>query len=347
VRRGLSTVKMPIGLYADNHGLQWRLINAQRMLGFEPAVIGQGQVIDAPAFKDIDQRLAAREALFDADAARLPNYAANWAPNFLDNIPRTFGVHMMVRVLDAFNAGPVQYQRLTNSCLLANVVPQMCGALVDFGTLDGSSCIASPLLRNPQVIQMPELFNFNGVRRAIRADELPVDAGIPTNCGYAALLVHEFTHDLDKYFYSDPANSVMNPQFDRLAACSTNLFDFEKPGHPFTYGGAYGMQNPAEYVSAYASGLANEGLQDYRPWEDTAETVTAYIMFPEYFRRVAGANSRLQARYDYVKTQLFGGVEFENRAVAPQANALTQPVTMTSLCRDVREFRMDDIVVRR
>ena len=71
-------------------------------------------------------------------------------------------------------------------------------------------------------------------------------------------------------------------------------------------------------------------------------------MFPEYFRRVAGANSKLRARYDYVRTQLFGGMEFENHSVAAQSNNLTQPTgTTAELCRGVREFRMDDIVVRR
>jgi hypothetical protein len=194
---------------------------------------------------------------------------------------------------------------------------------------------------------MPELYGFTNVRRAIGADELPVDLGIQSSCAYATTLVHEFAHDLDKFFYFDGANSYMNRQFDRLAACSANLFDFAKSGHPFTYDGGNGMQNPAEYVSGYAAGLSNEGTQDYRGWEDAAETVTAYILFPEYFRRMAGANAKLQARYDYVKTQLFGGVEFENRALAPEAKNLTRPASaMNSLCAQVHEFRMDDVVVR-
>jgi len=312
------------------------------------ASIARGQIIDAVAFKDIDRRLVAREALFDADAARLPNYAAIWAPNFLDNIPRTFGVHMMVRTLDVFNTGPVQYQRLNNSCALANVVPLLCGMLVENGTVDGTLCrFETSPQRDPQIIQMPELFGFSNVRREIRADELPVDPTIQSSCARAAEMVHDFTHDLDNAFYANYARPPFNLQFDRIAACGTNLFDFAKPGHPFVYDGANGMQNPAEYVSGYASGLANEGSQDYRSSEDAAETVTAYILFPEYFRRIAPTNSRLQARYDYVKRELFGGVEFENRAIASESKNLMPPsATIAALCNDVHEFRMDDIVRR-
>jgi hypothetical protein len=347
LRRGNRTVQMPLDPFAYDFGLQWRIINAERMLGLEVAEIARGQVIDAAAFKDIDQHLATREALFDADAARLPDYAFNWSPNFRDNIPRTFGVHMAVRVLDSFNAGPIQYQRITNSCLLANMVPQMCGALVDFGTVDGSACTANTsALRNPQVIQFPELYGFWSVRRAIRADELPVDLGIPSTCQYAATLVHEFVHDLDGSLNDAGPGNPINAQFDRLQACSINLFDFAKPGNPFDHDGGSGMQNPAEYVSGYAAGLSNPG-QDYRRWEDAAETVTAYILFPEYFRRLAAANAKLQARYDYVKAQIFGNVEFDNLAVAPEAKNLTRPTSaMDSICSQVHQFRMDDVIAR-
>ncbi len=339
---GERTVTMPTFSIMTDMGLPWRVINAQRMLGLESDSIARGNTIDAAAFKIIDQRLADREKLFDADALRLPDYQAIWAPQFRDNLPQAFGVHVMVRVLDLLNRGPRQYNKISNECLLANVIPGMCGAIVDMGTTDGSSCNSGAPLREKQIIQMPELYSFSNVRRQITADELPVvESPIANTCSYAATLVHEFTHDADLTFNG----SFINMQYDRLAYCGSELMSFAKTNSPFMQNVQAGTQNRAEYISDYAAGLINQD-QGYRYWEDAAETVTAYVVFPEYFRSKAALNAKLKARYDYVKTEIFGGVEFRNLALENQALVDADTNTIPSLCFRVKEFRLDDIVVK-
>ena len=340
--RGERTVTMPTFSIMTDLGLPWRVINAQRLLGLESDAIARGNIIDAAAFKIIDQRLAVREKLFDADALRLPNYQAIWAPQFRDNLPQAFGVHVMVRVLDLLNRGPRQYNQITNECLLANVIPNMCGAIVDMGTTDGSSCKNGAPLRDKQIIQMPELYSFSNVRRQITADELPVvDSPIGDTCNYASTLVHEFVHDTDLMFN----DFYTNIQYDRLAYCSSELMNFGKTDSPFIQNVQAGSQNRAEYITDYASGLNNQ-TQDYRRWEDAAETVAAYVIFPEYFRSKASLNAKLKTRYDYVKTEIFGGVEFRNLALENQVLDDSDANTTGSLCRHVKEFRLDDIVVK-
>lgn len=338
---GERTVTMPAFNSVEDLGLQWRVINALRALGYEAPAI-TGRVIDAAAFKTIDQRLAIREKLFDDDAARLPNFQDIWAPQFRDNLPQTFGVHVMVRVLELFNQGSRQYQTIDNQCLLANIVPAMCGTLVDMGTTDGTACSGSSPLREQQIIQMPEFYSFSNVRRQISADELP-EVGVPiaSTCQYAATLVHEFTHDIDNFWRA----TYMDKQFNRAQACGTEYMHFDKPGSPFMQSVTAGSQNLAEYVSGYAAGVINAG-NDYRVWEDVAESVTAYIVFPEYFRTRASANLKLQARYDYIKTEIFGGVEFRNLALDSQSFSPPNAGTMVGLCLEAEEFRMDDIVVK-
>lgn len=323
-------------------GLPWRVINAQRLLGLESDAIARGNTIDAAAFKIIDQRLADRENLFDADALRLPNYQAIWAPQFRDNLPQAFGVHVMVRVLDLLNRGPRQYNQINNECLLANIIPNMCGSIVDMGTTDGSSCTSGAPLREKQIIQLPDLYSFSNVRRQITANELPVvESPIANTCMHVATLVHEFTHDTDLALN----NSHTNMQYDRLAYCSSELMDFGKTNSPFMQNVQAGTQTRAEYITDYAAGLSNQ-TQDYRYWEDAAETVTAYVVFPEYFRSKAALNVKLKARYDYVKTEIFGGVEFRNLALENQVMVDTDTSTAAALCWRVKEFRLDDIVVK-
>ena len=333
---------MPTFSIMNDLGLQWRVMNAQRLLGLEADSIATGNTIDSAAFKIIDQRLAVREKLFDADALRLPNYKAIWAPQFRDNLPQAFGVHVMVRVLDLLNRGSRQYNRINNECLLANLIPNMCGSIVDMGTVDGSYCQNGAPLREKQIIQMPELYSFWNVRREITADELPVEgSGIGNTCMYVTTLIHEFTHDTDLAF----DGSSTNIQYDRHTYCGSELMDFSKTSSPFMQNVQPGTQNRAEYVSDYAAGLNNPS-QDYRYWEDAAETVTAYVVFPEYFRNNAAQNAKLKARYDYIKTEIFGGVEFRNLALENQTLVDGDASTTTGLCWRVKEFRLDDIVVK-
>jgi hypothetical protein len=347
VARGERTLTLPTNLQVENFGIQWRVVNALRMLGKESQAIATGEVIDATKLRSIDQQLVTREALFDADAARLPNYSNIYAPDFRDNIPQKFAVHLMVRTLDLFNAGTTKYQTLSNQCVLANLIPQMCGVLADFGTVDGRSCNEGGTeLRAQQIVQSPDLFGFSGVRRAIGAQEYPIDPSIPNTCYYQAVLVHEIVHDLDQQYHSGEG-SWMERGFPRTQHCSPNLVNFLKPGHPFVYTGINGQQNPALFVSGYAAGLTNE-FKDYRPWEDIAETVTAYMVFPEYFRVRAQANAGLRAKYEYVKNNMFGGTEFQNTNLAPIASALPFVGTSHEICNDSRlqTFRADDIKVK-
>jgi hypothetical protein len=141
----------------------------------------------------------------------------------------------------------------------------------------------------------------------VGADELPIYAMTVGEYDMSTL-VHEFTHDMDKRWQND-ANTHM--AFDRKAVCSPNLMDFQLAGSPFQYNGANGAQNKKDFVSGYAAGLNNAG-QDYRQWEDAAESITAYMLLPEYFRSLAAASTVAKAKYDYIKSNLFGGKEFEN-----------------------------------
>jgi hypothetical protein len=343
VARGQATVRLPSAGLVDDFGLQWRMTNALRMLGMEVPRLATGELIGAQRMLEIDTQLASREARITADAALLPQFSAISGPNFRDNIPQAFAAHLYARVLSVFNAGTTRYQTLSNDCLLANIIPSMCGVLVDLGTTTGATCQDSNVpLRAQQIVQSPDLFSFSNVRSAISATELPVDPSLQSTCGFYSVLVHEFVHDLDGQF-----GDFNHRQFDRRTVCSANLFDFLRPGTPFSFSGTPGTQNLAEFVSTYASGLPQPN-QAYFSWEDGAETVTAYIMFPGFFRARAAQNARLQAKYDYVRTNLFGGVEFRNAPVdainLPFSQSNTSQLCYLGL---IPEFRADDIVAFR
>jgi hypothetical protein len=314
------------------------------MLGSEPAGIATGEVIDADRLLAIDQALAAREAQFDMSSALLPNYSAISGPDFLDNIPQRFAVHQIVELFRLLNESGTAFQSYNNDCVLASFIPTMCGAMVDMGTTDGSSCKNFGVtMREEQIIQMPELFGFENVRTEISASELPNSNAIQSTCQYVDVLMHEFVHDIDQRYQN---STNQHKQYDRADSCSTHYMNFNLPGTPFVYSGENGGQNPDDYVSGYASGLTNAS-QDYRQWEEAAETVTTYVLFPEYFRSRAANSVALQAKYDYVRDNLFGGNEFENPAFSEE-DPFEWYSNTNVLCREfgVTEFRLSDISVR-
>ncbi len=324
--------------------LGWRIINAMRMAGYDNAGVRSGEMIDGARLLQIDSELLTAEATIARQAAKLPNYQAISGPNFRDNIPQAFAAHLLVSILELYNAGTTRYQTVSNECVLANLIPQMCGALVDMGVASGSSdCKTSTaVLRQNQIVQMPELFGFLNVRRAITNSEYPTSGDFST-MAYASTLIHEFVHDLDATFASW---APMHAQYDRRTLCSPTLIDFQQSGTPFVFTGANGSQRLADFVSEYAAGLSNPG-QDYRPIEDAAETVTAYILLPEYFRLRAAGSTSLRAKYDYIKARMFGGVEFQNPNLVVASNYVTpSTVQQWSLVNEVRTFRITDIRVK-
>jgi hypothetical protein len=124
------------------------------------------------------------------------------------------------------------------------------------------------------------------------------------------------------------STGTMQRGYPRSELCSSNFVNFQEPGTPFTFGGVPGSQDRADFVSEYASGLSNPA-QDYRSWEDAAESVTAYIVTPEYFRTRMQGSASLAQKYAYIRERMFGGAEFENPAHAG-ISSFAFPPTMPS-----------------
>ena len=185
---------------------------------------------------------------------------------------------------------------------------------------------------NQLKVQSPDIYGYNGRRDILSANDIPIYA--MTFGGYnVATLVHEFTHDMDKRWETDPVTHMV---VDRKTYCSVNFMDFQLANTPFQYSGANGAQSTKDFVSGYVAGLINAG-QDYRSFEDAAESVTAYMLLPEYFRSLIGASTVLKAKYDYIKNNFFAGKEFEN----PDLAAKTSFAWLQSTTGDIRSLNLD------
>lgn len=307
IAKGNLDVRLPSSAYFKERDIKWRIVNVFRMIGYEPSGIPYGTVIGKEKIIDLDSRLYGVEKIIYSQAAKFPLYKSISGPDFKDNIPQEFPAYMFASIFDLFNSGPIKYQSYTNECLLSNILPNMCGALAN------DKSISCGLLEPPFTIQTPELFGFANRRRTITAEEYPGQS-VESTFRYAAVVVHEFVHDLD-------ATLISNFDFfPRKIFCSSNYMDFHKSGSPFYYTqpGDFLYKNKPnsakdinDAVSLYAAGIENS-REDYRDWEDAAESVTAYILTPEYFRERMKNSALLRAKYDYIRDNIFGGIEFEN-----------------------------------
>lgn len=347
IASGVTSVEFFATSSIDAFDVRWRIQNALRMLGYERSGMPYGETIDAARILQIDADLAAKEDVIGTQASRIPNWEDLWTVDFIDNIPQEFAVHFVATIFDLFNASETPYQSHTIDCVRANFVPQMCGALIDMGTVTGESCknVNVPLL-DPITIQTPELFGFNNVRREILADEYPTTAHIASTYSYVATLVHEFVHDLQ---WSSRYSSVMQRDWDRADVCGTFYLDQNQVDPtPFRYDGPNGDQDIGEFVSYYASGLSNVP-PTYFWWEDHAESVTAYLLLPEYFRDRTRSNPRLREKYEYIRDYYFDGVEFSNPALVEQPGPYAVPTTLPQFYSDngITHFDVDSIAASR
>lgn len=76
------------------------------------------------------------------------------------------------------------------------------------------------------------------------------------------------------------------------------------------------------------------------------------MMVPNYFKSRAAASTILQAKYDYIRDNMFGGIEFENLNDLVVPKTYTVPNTLSEFSSgrsgefEVRTFRVTDIRVR-
>jgi hypothetical protein len=297
-----TIVTMPETYVFSERELPWRIMNAYRMLGFEAYGIPFDQRISAQAMIELDNKLAGMEKTIAEKAAKLPFYKDISGPDFLDHIPQKFVAYLFASIFDLLNAGDTKYVLNTEDCFFANLCPCMKGSFVDYGGILCSGQTGDPLVE--LIFQPSDLFGFFNIRRKIGDNEYPKSAYSSTYM-YIATASHEMLHTINKN------SRGINNFYNRQVNCAGTFMDFSLENSPFTDDGIPGNQDLKDYVSEYGSGMLC-WMKYYSQHENASESVTAYMLLPEYFREIMKNSERLRAEYEYIKTRFFSGVEFSN-----------------------------------
>jgi len=100
-----------------------------------------------------------------------------------------------------------------------------------------------------------------------------------------------------------------------------------------------------EFVGAYARGaeLLIEGVPKYTPFEDFAESFGLYVNGGRIFRQLAATDSYLKQKYDWLKANVFAGVEYDTGAVGSIKMLRGRPTARANFAFNVNDFgRVDE-----
>lgn len=100
-----------------------------------------------------------------------------------------------------------------------------------------------------------------------------------------------------------------------------------------------------EFVGAYARGaeLLIAGLPKYTPFEDFAESFGLYLNGGRIFRQLAASNTYLKQKYDWLKMNVFAGVEYDTGEVGSIKLLRERPTARANMAFNVNDFgRVDE-----
>ncbi len=130
----------------------------------------------------------------------------------------------------------------------------------------------------------------------------------------ANLFLHEYAHFLDANLYgkvSGMSSGIINPAGFYAISFDTSKEKIDSSGWRF-YPYRRGLSSRAsEFVSSYATGWQIGTNEDYfTAFEDFAESFVFYVQGGNIFRELGRGNSYLQQKYDWLKQNVFGGIEY-------------------------------------
>lgn len=95
-----------------------------------------------------------------------------------------------------------------------------------------------------------------------------------------------------------------------------------------------------EFVSAYARGheATLSGVSKYTPFEDFAESFGLYVQGGRIFRYLAGRESTLREKYEWLKKNVFAGIEYETGDIANIELLRRRPTSRSNIAFNVNDF---------
>lgn len=129
------------------------------------------------------------------------------------------------------------------------------------------------------------------------SDEIDYFSAFSEDYHYMYLVAHEYGHEIGKNFLNNNGVQTNNTAFGQISFDMTQL----NVSGFFSSVLLRTSNNDGEFVSSYSK---NNNAEDF------AESFVMYIQNGVIFRSMAAKNQYLQQKYNFLKTNIFGGREF-------------------------------------
>jgi hypothetical protein len=334
--------------FVSTESFAYRVLSSIRQLGYTPPLDGDPQpgkalfnkfqrlnglpvtdVITKELLQVLDSKLKESEAIDKELGPAFPLYARLTSQVPLNEPSREHFARLLDSVFSALPAHLVPYS-LEN---FHNFYRQQLPYFVYKGRSDelipvGSIC---------DINYYPEfsndcLFRANSVI-TLNAGEFEV----------AGILLHEYAHWLDGNLF---------PQLAETARGSIATLGF----YGISYDTAAGTVNTdfrtyyplrrdnsviaTEFVSAYARGheAMLAGVAKYTPFEDFAESFGLYVQGGRIFRHLGERDAHLREKYDWLRKNVFAGVEYETGEIGNIERLRRRPTSRSNIAFNVNDF---------
>jgi len=156
-------------------------------------------------------------------------------------------------------------------------------------------------------------------------------------------LFHEYAHWLDANLFPVLAGTARG-SIQTIGFYSIS-YDTSQGSRQADYRTYYPLRRgesvvATEFVGAYARGaeVIVDGIPKYTPFEDFAESFGLYINGGRIFRQLAANNSYLKQKYDWLRLNVFAGVEYDTGETESIALMRARPTARANMAFNVNDF---------
>ncbi len=259
--------------------------------------LGQTSIITSDVLEKIDSDLARREQKDNALAHQFPLY-----DRFTESpLTQPTKEHVAALYTLAFQALPLHLAHWNEKWFESYLKSQYPATVVNPSSEDWKICTGTELMYGipdpctqslklyPGKVQSPQ--TNTTVNQVL--DELNL----------VGTVLHEYGHFLDKNAWPGNDIAIDTRGFYEISFKNFDPASYPSPTDLARYYRRDVSQNRNEFVSGYAAG------NNFK--EDFAESFTMYVMQGKTFRELAKQNEFLNQKYEWLKQNIFHGVEYD------------------------------------
>ena len=250
-------------------------------------------LVDSACLQIIDQQLAQREQALAPQAHTFPLYdhMQPLHPNDIskDALATIYSLPMSVLP---------QYLQMSSYELVQCIGGQCDGFIQD---VNGNNLDSWPIPIDPA-----SDYRFVGAY----FDPLKNNSRLPSAAVHADTVLHEYAHYLDGFLFKNKDPS--QPKLGMIDTTGFYAIAYDLDSGTYCY--TLKSSDPKDWITKYAAqfnGYGNCAAGQSVVFEDWAESFSMYVAAGRDFRAAAGQSAMIARKYDWLKTNVFNGLEYD------------------------------------